>query len=295
MEAVYRCGDCSHEITSIEYEELDNIFCPECSGHFEKIDDEIKTVPDSTNKIQDKQLLITCDACKHKFSRRATKCPKCEWVPTAICEICKSKIPLDSKSCPECGDPAPFPSQPDSKPEVSSTVKHQHHDEILERKEKERVVAENESQKKSSINLWLFFVVAIIILGYFGKNNVPKTTTNRNQSQYSSVNYNLSYGSIQNNADSMTDAQFDEYEKTIIGQYVSWSGKLSDVDQNITNTDYEVKIDMDGNAYDVQFDVNKSTALNLRKRQQYSFKGEIKRATKVLGAVVVTLRNVQIN
>jgi hypothetical protein len=93
----------------------------------------------------------------------------------------------------------------------------------------------------------------------------------------------------------MTDAQFDEYEKTIIGQYVSWYGKLSDVDQNITNSDYEVKIDMDGNAFDVQFDVDKSTALNLQKGQQYSFKGEIKRATKVFGAVVVTLRNAQIN
>lgn len=229
---------------------------------------------------------IFCSKCGTKLTGTSVEAEKTkEWKSRALCNdgSCIGVIGEDGL-CKECHKPY----DPNFTGEESS-------DERLDRKEKERLTAERENQKKSSKNLWLFFIAAILVLGYFGKNNDSKTATIRNHAQYSSINYNLSYDSIQKKADSMTDAQFDEYEKSIIGQYVAWYGKLSDVDQNITNSDYEVKIDMDGNAFDVQFDVNKSTALGLRKGQQYNFKGEIKRATKVFGAVIVTLKNTQIN
>ena len=52
--------------------------------------------------------------------------------------------------------------------------------------ERERITAEREKQKKSSRNLWLFFITAILILGYFGKNYNQKPENIRDQSQCSS-------------------------------------------------------------------------------------------------------------
>lgn len=56
-------------------------------------------------------LLETCQNCKHQFSKRASKCPKCQQERTSPCFVCKKQIPKSSKSCPECGDPRPFEKQ----------------------------------------------------------------------------------------------------------------------------------------------------------------------------------------
>jgi RNA polymerase subunit RPABC4/transcription elongation factor Spt4 len=53
-------------------------------------------------------LLIECSSCKHSYSKRASKCPKCGNTGSASCTICKSVIPTSSGTCPECGDPDPF-------------------------------------------------------------------------------------------------------------------------------------------------------------------------------------------
>lgn len=55
-----------------------------------------------------KTLLVTCESCSQKFSKRAEACPKCGWKLQITCQICHQKIPLDSTICPECGDPSPF-------------------------------------------------------------------------------------------------------------------------------------------------------------------------------------------
>lgn len=113
MESGYICIECGHNITPAAYELLDNVFCPECSGRIEQLNTVVKDIKDLSGNSQE-NLLITCESCNHRFSRRANKCPKCEWVPTDICGICKSKILSDSKFCPECGDPSPFLNQESS-------------------------------------------------------------------------------------------------------------------------------------------------------------------------------------
>ena len=71
----------------------------------------IKTQPSSPSDI----LLETCQNCKHQFSKRASKCPKCQQERTSLCFVCKKHIPQSSKYCPECGDPAPFEQQSSEK------------------------------------------------------------------------------------------------------------------------------------------------------------------------------------
>lgn len=127
MGTEYICDFCGFEVSSSEYDKLDTIFsfcpeCPECGGRIQETEVS-KPIMVSTDRDQDNPSLITCELCQHKFSKRALKCPKCEWVPTAICEICKNKIPLDSTICIECGDPHPFfvQTNPSHMPDDSST------------------------------------------------------------------------------------------------------------------------------------------------------------------------------
>ena len=103
----------------------------------------------------------------------------------------------------------------------------------------------------------------------------------------------LSYEEIDRNCQNITDAQFSEYSKTLVGKRVTWTGKVTDVSENWLDPNYEVKIDMDETGvFDVSFDVPKSLALQLEKNAYYKFAGTIKRITKVFGTAVVTLENV---
>lgn len=205
MGTEYICDFCGFEISSSEYDKLDTNFCPKCGEHIREA--EVSKPIVSTDRGQGNPSLITCELCQHIFSRRALKCPKCDWVPIAICEICKNKIPLDSTICIECGDPHPFfvQTNPSPMPAESSASKYvgatlgactecqkpydqnfsetENSDDCLNITERERITAEREKQKKSSKDLWLFFIAAILILGYFAKNNVHKAENKRNQSQ----------------------------------------------------------------------------------------------------------------
>lgn len=103
----------------------------------------------------------------------------------------------------------------------------------------------------------------------------------------------LSYKEIDKNCQNLTDAQFSEYSKSLIGKRVTWTGKVTNVSKNWLDHNYEVKIDMDKTGvFDVSFDVPKSWALQLKKNAYYKISGTIKRVAKVFGTVVVTLENV---
>jgi hypothetical protein len=81
-------------------------------------DEPIKKQPSSASD----SLLETCQNCKHQFSQRASKCPKCQKERTSPCFVCKKQIPQSSKYCPECGDPVPF-EQTTEKIETTLTKK----------------------------------------------------------------------------------------------------------------------------------------------------------------------------
>jgi rRNA maturation endonuclease Nob1 len=121
MKLEYICCECGREISSSQYEELSENFCPDCGGYIEKNTKKTLTKAVTLAAIEPtaavfeentkKTLLITCESCSRQFSKRAKECPKCGWQPQVICQICQQKIPFDSTVCPECGDPGPFQTQ----------------------------------------------------------------------------------------------------------------------------------------------------------------------------------------
>jgi len=106
----------------------------------------------------------------------------------------------------------------------------------------------------------------------------------------------LTYSEIDANARQMTEAQFDEYAKTLKGVVIKWTGKVTDVDSNLFGSDYGVNIDMDNtNISDVSFDIDKYTALRLHKRGSYQFMGKIKLVYTLFGGANIQLYAVDIN
>ena len=86
----------------INYEDYNRLF---------RLNDSLRLTKDlhkSTKSTGTSSLLIECSHCKHSYSKRAAKCPKCGSTGSAPCSICKSMIPMSSSTCPECGDPDPF-------------------------------------------------------------------------------------------------------------------------------------------------------------------------------------------
>lgn len=93
--------------------------CDECGASIGDIKTQVESKDALINTY--KTLLVICESCSHKFSKRAKLCPKCGWKPLVMCQICKQKIPLDSIACPECGDPRPSELQNKAEQEISST------------------------------------------------------------------------------------------------------------------------------------------------------------------------------
>lgn len=117
MKLEYICNDCGREISWSEYQNQSDIFCSECGGRIEEVDNDLASQPlnQSTKKqpssVTKNSYLISCNSCSHQFSNRAKECPKCGWKTQVLCQVCQQKIPYNSTSCPECGDPEPLSSE----------------------------------------------------------------------------------------------------------------------------------------------------------------------------------------
>lgn len=129
-----------------------------------------------------------CSKCGNKLTdTKPTENEKIkEWSSRTLCNdgSCIGVINGDG-FCTEC-----------QKPYDPNFSEIENSDARLNIKEREKITVEREKQKKSSKNVWLFFIAAILVLGYFGKNNTHTTENNRNQSQYAS---NTSSPTITNN------------------------------------------------------------------------------------------------
>jgi hypothetical protein len=105
----------------------------------------------------------------------------------------------------------------------------------------------------------------------------------------------VAYEQILKNRWDMTGAQFAEYEKTLIGQQVRWSGRLSDVTIEqpwfFSPPSYTARINVAGYEPSVFCDVPRDVALRLQRNASYSFSGTIKGIDSFL-RVLVTLRDV---
>jgi hypothetical protein len=104
----------------------------------------------------------------------------------------------------------------------------------------------------------------------------------------------VTYGQILKNRWEMTEAQFAEYRKALIGQQVRWSGKLSDVtvdDWWFFGTSYTARIIVAGYEPSVFCTVSSEAAQRLQKNATYSFSGKIKDIDSFL-RIFVTLQDV---
>jgi hypothetical protein len=104
----------------------------------------------------------------------------------------------------------------------------------------------------------------------------------------------LTYGQILKNRWEMTDAQFAEYQKALIGQQVRWNGKLRDVTVDqwwFLWTSYTARIIVAGYEPSVFCTLPREAALRLQKNATYTFSGKIKDIDSFL-RIVVTLQDV---
>jgi len=104
----------------------------------------------------------------------------------------------------------------------------------------------------------------------------------------------LTYGQILKNRWEMTDAQFAEYQKGLIGQQVRWSGKLSDVTADarwFSDTSYTARIIVAGYEPSVFCTVSSEVAQRLQKNATYAFSGNIMEIDSFL-RIFVTLKDV---
>jgi hypothetical protein len=104
----------------------------------------------------------------------------------------------------------------------------------------------------------------------------------------------VTYGQILKNRWEMTDAQFAEYQKGLIGQQVRWTGKLSNVtvdDWWFFGTSYTARIIVAGYEPSVFCSVSSETAQRLQKNATYAFSGSITEIDSFL-RIVITLKDV---
>jgi hypothetical protein len=101
----------------------------------------------------------------------------------------------------------------------------------------------------------------------------------------------VAYEQILKNRWEMTEAQFTEYEKTLMGQQVRWSGRLSDVTIEqpwfFSPPSYTARITVAGYEPSVLCDVSRDVALRLQRNASYSFSGTIKSIDSFLRISVV--------
>ena len=107
----------------------------------------------------------------------------------------------------------------------------------------------------------------------------------------------LSYFTIRNNMQNMTDLHFKEYVNSIKGTPITWTGWVVEVKEKWLGG-YEVWIDMDSpesfSVQDITFEITKAEALSLNKDQKITFTGAIENVIGLLGSCSVTLSNPKI-
>ena len=101
----------------------------------------------------------------------------------------------------------------------------------------------------------------------------------------------LAYADIYDNRQDMTDAQWDNYRKPLVGLRIRWTGWVEEV----TDTG-RIYIDMDSpddawSTSDVNFRIPEEDVLIYNKDQQVTFEGDIDSVSSLLGSVTIKLEN----
>lgn len=104
------------------------------------------------------------------------------------------------------------------------------------------------------------------------------------------VSAQVSFATIRSKMNTMTDAQFSEYAKTLKGQTVTWVGWVANNGEGFFGG-YTCSIDMDDprtlfSVFDVTFDVHKDVAIRLQRGHRVAFTGTIKYVEHFMGLLV---------
>ena len=105
----------------------------------------------------------------------------------------------------------------------------------------------------------------------------------------------LTFGEIRANKESMTDAQWDNYCKPLIGQRVQWTGWVDEAKDKGNHG--ELWIDMDSpdevlSLQDLYFDVPKEDVLKYNKDQKVTFEGDINSISTFLTSLQIRMEDV---
>lgn len=108
----------------------------------------------------------------------------------------------------------------------------------------------------------------------------------------------ISFTEIRRNMKGMTDLQFEEYVKTLIGKRIRWGGYVEDVKEKFFGG-YEVLVDMDSpndliSVQDVTFEVSKEQALSFNKDSRIKFEGTISSVLDILTSLQISLDKVKV-
>lgn len=124
----------------------------------------------------------------------------------------------------------------------------------------------------------------LLLLGFFGLIFASSVLAAEGQAV-------VAYEQILKSRWEMTEAQFAEYEKALIGQPVRWSGRLSDVTIEqpwfFSPPSYTARITVAGYEPSVFCDVSRDDALRLQRNAAYSFSGTIKSIDSFLRISVI--------
>lgn len=109
---------------------------------------------------------------------------------------------------------------------------------------------------------------------------------------------NISFKSIRNKIEGMTEAQFNAYSKSITGKRIKWTGWVEDVNEKMFGG-YELWIDMDSpsemvSIQDITFNIPEKLAMKLTKNKRVIFEGDIESVIDLLGSCQISLENTKV-
>lgn len=128
-----------------------------------------------------------------------------------------------------------------------------------------------------------FVVLTITVIMANHRNSSVTAASSSAEPAMSQPLSNLTYEQIDAKARKMSDMNFEEYAKSLVGQRVKWTGFVTDVKKE-TFGDCEVMVDMDrSGVQDVYVDIDCKRASEYDQRDKITFEGPVTSVVEMIG------------